>query len=464
MKRDEKFKAKMAAERRRLAGPVALTAILLVASIVALFLPMWGIPLGVDLAGGNSVTLTASDYADGAGAADVLAVLRNRADALEQHDVQVFQTGDDTFELRVPAGYDAASVADALTQGGSLELVRVDTISDADVLQKLQNNASNVTLEQGSYDAFVTPDEVKGASVVSQSYYGMTYYAVSVSLDADGASSLADVTEDLSQDGASGQIAVVMDGTVIASPSVSTKIEGGKINISGGFTEDQAYAYASAIAGGKLPCSLSQAEPAEVGVTLGDEAPQIVLAACVAVSLIVGIIVARRFGMAGSVAADAATVSVLLALGILTLVARFDVVILGRMELVGLAATELCALIAGTCVAARYCSERAAGASVRKSQQVACGTERHRLMGVAAAVLALAVIVAIIVPGHNRELAVCVACGMAALVYALAVAVPTQLALYTVGDAAAGSDDAACVQDAEPGEDAGGQPAPKSGE
>ena len=464
MKRDEKFKAKMAAERRRLAGPVALTAILLVASIVALFLPMWGIPLGVDLAGGNSVTLTASDYADGAGAADVLAVLRNRADALEQHDVQVSQTGDDTFDLRVPAGYDAASVADALTQGGSLELVRVDTISDADVLQKLQNNASNVTLEQGSYDAFVTPDEVKGASVVSQSYYGMTYYAVSVSLDADGASSLADVTEDLSQDGASGQIAVVMDGTVIASPSVSTKIEGGKINISGGFTEDQAYAYASAIAGGELPCSLSQTEPAEVGATLGDEAPQIVLAAFVAVSLIVGIIVARRFGMAGRVAADAATVSVLLALGILTLVARFDVVILGRMELVGLAATELCALIAGTCVAARYCSERAAGASVRKSQQVACGTERHRLMGVAAAVLALAVIVAIIVPGHNRELAVCVACGMAALVYALAVAVPTQLALYTVGDAAAGSDDAACVQDAEPGEDAGEQPAPKSGE
>lgn len=464
MKRDEKFKAKMAAERRRLAGPVALTAILLVASIVALFLPAWGIPLGVDLAGGNAVTLTASDYADGAGAADVLTVLRNRADALEQHDVQVSQTGDDTFELRVPAGYDAASVADALTQGGSLELVRVDTISDADVLQKLQNNASNVTLEQGSYDAFVTPDEVRGASVVSQSYYGMTYYAVSVSLDADGASSLADVTEDLSQDGASGQIAVVMDGTVIASPSVSTKIEGGKINISGGFTEDQAYAYASAIAGGKLPCSLSQTEPAEVGATLGDEAPEIVLAAFVVVSLLVGVIVVRRFGMAGRVAADAATVSVLLALGILTLVARFDVVILGRMELVGLAATELCALIAGTCVAARYCSERTAGASVRKSQQVACGTELHRLMGVAAAVLALAVVVAIIVPGHNRELAVCVACGMAALVYALAVAVPTQLALYTVGDAAAGSGDAARVQDAESDEDASEQPAPKSGE
>ena len=265
MKRNERLKARISAEKKRLAGPIALTAVLLAASLVALFLPVWGIPLGVDLAGGNAVTLTATDYADGTGAADVLTVLRRRVDALEQHDVQVSQTGDDTFELRVPSNYDAASVADALTRGGALELVRVDSISDADVLQKLQNNASNIELEQGSYDAFVTSDEVKGASVVSQNYYGMTYYGISVSLDASGASALSDATEDLSQDGASGQIAVVMDGTIIASPSVSKKIEGGKINISGGFTEDQAYAYASAIAGGQLRCSLSQAEPAKVG-------------------------------------------------------------------------------------------------------------------------------------------------------------------------------------------------------
>lgn len=160
MKRDERFKARISAEKKRLAGPIALTAVLLAASLVALFLPMWGIPLGVDLAGGNAVTLTATDYADGTGAADVLTVLRRRADALEQHDVQVSQTGDDTFELRVPSNYDAASVADALTRGGALELVRVDSISDADVLQKLQNNASNIELERGSYDAFVTSDEV----------------------------------------------------------------------------------------------------------------------------------------------------------------------------------------------------------------------------------------------------------------------------------------------------------------
>lgn len=435
MKRDEKFKAKMASERRRLAGPFALTKVLLVASLVALFLPAWGISQGVDLAGGNAVTLTASDYEDGKGAADVLAVLRARADALEEHDVQISQTGDDTFELRVPAGYDASSVADALTQGGSVELVRVDSISDADVLQKLQNNASNVALEPGSYDAFVTSDEVKGASVVSQSYYGMTYYGISLTLDADGSTALADVTGELSADGASGQVAVLMDGTVIASPSVSSKIEGGKINVSGGFTESQAYAYASAIAGGKLPCSLSQTEPAEAGATLGDGAAGFVVAAFLIVSLVVCAVCGRMFGAAGRVCADAATVAVILSLGVLTILARFDVVILGRMELVGLLVTELAALVAGARVAARYHAERAAGSSVRKSQQVACGPEAHRLMGVAATILVLAAIVAFAVPGHVRELAATIACGMGCVVYALAVTVPTQLALFTVADA-----------------------------
>lgn len=461
MKRDERFKARISAEKKRLAGPIALTAVLLVASLVALFLPMWSIPLGVDLAGGNAVTLTATDYADGTDAADVLTVLRRRVDALEQHDVQVSQTGDDTFELRVPSNYDAASVADALTRGGALELVRVDSISDADVLQKLQNNASNIELEQGSYDAFVTSDEVKGASVVSQNYYGMTYYGISVSLDASGASALSDATEDLSQDGASGQIAVVMDGTIIASPSVSKKIEGGKINISGGFTEDQAYAYASAIAGGRLRCSLSQTEPAEVGATLGDDAPVLVLAAFLVVSFVACLVAARRLGAAGGVCAEAATVSVIIALGILTLVARFDVVVLGRMELAGLAVTELCALVAGVRVAVRYRSERDAGASVRKSQQVACGHERNRLMGVAGVVLVAAVVAAVLLPGHVREFAVSLACGMGALVYALAVAVPTQLALYTAADVAKGAQDA---QDLESDEDEDEQPAPKSGE
>ena len=82
-------------------------------------------------------------------------------------------------------------------------------------------------------------------------------------------------------------------------------------------------------------------------------------------------------------------------------------------------------------------------------------------MGIAGVVLVAAVVAAHLLPGHVRELAVSLACGMGALVYALAVAVPTQLALYTAADVAKGTQDA---QDLESDEDEDEQPAPQSGE
>ena len=210
--------SRTAQERSRHSGVMFATLALTILALVGLLLPAWSIPLGCDLGGASVVTLTASDYEDGTTAADALAVLKNRAALLNERDIQVTQTGDDTFELRVPAGYDASSVASALTRKGHLEFARLDSVSDADALQQLQAGASGVTLNEGTYEPFLTSDEVKGATVVSQSYYGMTYYALSVSLNSDGASALASTTEDLAS--SSGQIAVLLDGTLSVNESL----------------------------------------------------------------------------------------------------------------------------------------------------------------------------------------------------------------------------------------------------
>lgn len=437
-KRESK-REKRAANRRRQAsrrhaGAIWLTTLLAIASFVAILLPSWSIPAGCDLGGANVVTLAASDYEDNVDASAVLAALRNRADSLEQHDLQVSQAGDDTFELRVPAGYDASSVADALTQGGSLELVRVDSISDADVLQKLQQGASNVELEEGTYEPFVTSDEVTGAGVVSQSYYGTTYYGISVSLNSDGASSLADVTDELTADGASGQIAVLLDGVVIAEPSVSSKIEGGKINISGGFTEDQAYAYAAAVKNGPLGCSLSQSEPESVGSAFGDASVYVPWAVAVVVEVAFGLVATRAFGRAGATVFDLPVLTVVLGLGILTILARFDLVVLGRMELVGLLASELAAIACAWRLAARYRGERVAGASVRKAQQQACGPEMRHLLVVTVVVLAACIVAAVVVPGRARELSCALASGIAALLVVLVTYAPASLDINSADD------------------------------
>lgn len=431
--------SRTAQERSRHSGVLFATLALVILALVGLLLPAWGIPLGCDLGGASVVTLTASDYEDGATAADALAILKNRAALLSEHDVQVTQTGDDTFELRVPAGYDASSVASALTRKGHLEFARLDSVSDADALQQLQAGASGVTLEEGTYEPFLTSDEVKGATVVSQSYYGMTYYALSVSLDSDGASALASTTEDLAS--SSGQIAVLLDGAVIAEPSVKNKIEGSKISISGGYTEDQATAYAAALSGGELPCSLSQTEPVSVGARARGHASELVAVAAIVLAIVAGAVASAKLGRAGFLAAKLSVVVVAITLGVLTILYRFELVILGRAELLGLATTEVISIICGVRMAARYRTARNEGSSVRKSQQQATGTELALLVKAAVVVLVLSVATAFFAHGFTRELAVTLSAGVASLLVALGLFAPAALCVRTAADVFETADD-----------------------
>ena len=447
--------SRTAQERSRHSGVLLATLALVILALVGLLLPAWGIPLGCDLGGASVVTLTASDYEDGTTAADALAVLKNRAALLSEHDIQVTQTGDDTFELRVPAGYDASSVASALTRKGHLEFARLDSVSDADALQQLQAGASGVTLDEGTYEPFLTSDEVKGATVVSQSYYGMTYYALSVSLDSDGAAALASTTEDLAS--SSGQIAVLLDGAVIAEPSVKNKIEGSKISISGGYTEDQATAYAAALSGGELPCSLSQTEPVSVGARARGHASELAAVAAIVLAIVAGAVASAKLGRAGFLAAKLSVVVVAITLGVLTILYRFELVILGRAELLGLATTEVISIICGVRMAARYRAARNEGSSVRKSQQQATGPELALLVKAAVVVLAFSVATAFFSRGFARELAVTLAAGVASLLVALGLFAPAALCIRTAADVfetaddefAAAQDGAAGVTDGE---------------
>lgn len=447
--------SRTAQERSRHSGVLLATLALTILALVGLLLPAWGIPLGCDLGGASVVTLTASDYEDGTTAADALAVLKNRAALLSERDIQVAQTGDDTFELRVPAGYDASSVASALTRKGHLEFARLDSVSDADALQQLQAGASGVTLDEGTYEPFLTSDEVKGATVVSQSYYGMTYYALSVSLNSDGASALASTTEDLAS--SSGQIAVLLDGAVIAEPSVKNKIEGSKISISGGYTEDQATAYAAALSGGELPCSLSQTEPVSVGARARGHASVLAAVAALALAIVAGAVAFAKLGRAGFLAAKLSVVVVAITLGVLTILYRFELVILGRAELLGLATTEVISIICGVRMAARYRAARNEGSSVRKSQQQATGPELALLVKAAVVVLAFSVATAFFAHGFARELAVTLSAGAASLLVALGLFAPAALCVRTAADVfetaddefAAAQDGAAGVTDGE---------------
>ena len=70
----------------------------------------------------------------------------------------------------------------------------------------------------------------------------------------------------------SNMIAIVLDNEVISSPVVQQVISGGKCEISGNFTKDEATTTAALIRGGALPVNLEEVQSSVQTATLGADA------------------------------------------------------------------------------------------------------------------------------------------------------------------------------------------------
>lgn len=95
---------------------------------------------------------------------------------------------------------------------------------------------------------------------------GETNWVVSLELDKDGTSAFADATSRLA---GSGNISIWMDDACISDANVNSAITGGKAQIEGNFTYDQAKALADKINAGSLPFKLVATSTNIVSPTLG---------------------------------------------------------------------------------------------------------------------------------------------------------------------------------------------------
>lgn len=266
-----------AAELRRHAASLVLAVILVVASVIAVALPGWGLSATAEVAGGSSVELAAT-VADGseARAADVAQAARlvaERAKACGKPEVQARAQGTSVV-LSAPAGEDVSSLAGTLAATGSVEFVRSDAIADADALAQMQAGSKGVGLTSGMYEAFSDGSHVRSASARTltsknpKTGVATTTWVVDVTLDDEGASAFSEATGDLAS--VRGQIAVVVDGKVVAAPSVSTRLSGNRIMISGGLTQDSARELAATLKSGALPVTLAASgDAASVTPVLG---------------------------------------------------------------------------------------------------------------------------------------------------------------------------------------------------
>ena len=459
-------RSRMTDELRRHAGALVLGALLVALSLVAVWLPSWGIPLGTLLGGGSRVTLAASapdgSEASDADVASTATKLGQRARGLAEKGVGVSRDGSSVY-VDVPTSYDADSIASSISGVGKVEFVRLDAIGDADALAKLEAGSTDVTLTEGTYTPFASSDNVTSASVVSGTnpYYGSTIWAVSLTLDADGTSALATATDDASSSSYV-VMAVVVDGRVVATPTSSSKIDGGKMTVSGGFTESQARALAAELSSGTVPVSLAASAAEPFQAAFGGHALRAAGVAALVLAALVGLVASRALGRGGWALGASGLEAVALSLGVLSVLARFDYVILGTPEavFVALAGVVSSAVAAWALVAYRGC--RAEGFSVRKAQQDGAEGALGLAALVLAALVAVAVVLSLFGPDGWRGLVWAGASALFGALVSVPVAANPLLMVLTAHDADASADEPALEADDADNSDAADAPADNS--
>ncbi|MCR5545015.1 MAG: protein translocase subunit SecD [Lachnospiraceae bacterium] len=237
--------------------------------------------LGLDLAGGVSVTYQAEGDFTAEDLEDTRYKLQQRVDSdLGENSTtegSVYIVGDDRITVEVPGVKDANALLEELGSPGNLYFIRqkndagtenysYDSTTGAYVL--------NYTIEEleASGDIVLTGSEVNSASAQYENDQttGAQEPVVSISLNDAGTEAFATATTEAYASGES--IGIYYDDAFVSVPTVQAAITDGNCVINGMSSYEEAENLASYIRIGGLNVTLTELESRVVGATLGSDA------------------------------------------------------------------------------------------------------------------------------------------------------------------------------------------------
>ncbi|MBQ5806160.1 MAG: preprotein translocase subunit SecD, partial [Lachnospiraceae bacterium] len=205
-----------------------------------------GIKLGLDLAGGVSITYkTKIDEPSAEDMSDTQYKLMQRVQNYSS-EAEVYQEGTNRINIDIPGVSDANKVLEELGKPGSLLFF--------DMNQNVVLEGSDVA----AAEAATYKDQTTGAME----------YTVRLQFTEEGTKKFADVTTA----NVGKQIAIVYDGVMYSNPVVNEPITGGQCTISGMESYEEASILASTIRIGSLSLELEELRSNVVGAKLGQEA------------------------------------------------------------------------------------------------------------------------------------------------------------------------------------------------
>ena len=239
------------------------------------------IKLGLDLAGGVSITYQVKD--DNPSDEEMSDTIYKLQKRVEQYSTEasVYQEGDNRISIEIPGVTDANKILDELGQPGSLYFIaqtgsdgsenytRVGTTGDAGTDFQL-----NKTIEELQEDGSIvlTGSDVKTATAgaYTDSTTGSKENVVDLEFTKEGTDKFAAATKVAKEAGQS--IGIYYDGAFVSVPNVKAVISDGRAQISGSMSYEEADQLASTIRIGGLNLELEELRSNVVGAQLGEEA------------------------------------------------------------------------------------------------------------------------------------------------------------------------------------------------
>ena len=236
------------------------------------------IKLGLDLAGGVSITYETTDPNPSAeDMSDTVFKLQKRVETYST-EAQVYQEGINRINIEIPGVTDANEILEDLGKPGSL------------------------SIETTSGEVVLAGTDIKDAQpATQQDEMGNRETVVVLTLTDEASDSFADYTANHIGD----NLPIIYDGTVISNPTIQSAITGGEATITGMESYEEASELASIIRIGGLKLELQELRSNVVGAQLGEEAIKTSLLAAVigfAIICIFMIFVYRILGFAASIA------------------------------------------------------------------------------------------------------------------------------------------------------------------
>jgi len=296
------------------------------------------IKLGLDLAGGVSITYQVQDKNPTAEEmSDTIYKLQKRVENYST-EAAVYQQGSNRITVEIPGVTDANKILEDLGTPGSLEF---------------QDSTGKVAL---------TGNDVKDAKAATvQDSMNNKQYVVELTFNDSGTKKFSTLTTA----NVGKQCPIVYDGQTISDPTVDEAITGGKAQISGMSTFDEADQLASNIRIGSLKLKLKELQSEVVGAQLGSEAITSALTATAVGLMALAVFMIAYYWVAGFAAIIALALYSTAVVGVIYL---FDI----TLTLPGIAGIILSigmAVDANVLIFARIREEIASGKSVYTALQ-----------------------------------------------------------------------------------------------